>query len=110
MNKRLRCCICGADAGRWQQHWNRDDGFGICRPCVEIEAKCELPVVILELYGARGVNFDAGATVAAPRTFVATDGKWSPHCATCGGWLKNHGLATGSCDTAANIAAIGGTP
>jgi hypothetical protein len=37
------------------------------------------------------------------RTFVAADGKWSPKCATCGGWLKYHGLATGSCDTPQNI-------
>lgn len=37
------------------------------------------------------------------RKFVAADGQLSTRCATCGGWIKYHGLATGSCDTKANI-------
>ena len=31
--RHMTCCCCGAYAGHFQQHWNRDTGFGICRPC-----------------------------------------------------------------------------
>lgn len=32
--RRLTCACCGADAGRWAQHWNRDTGYGVCSRCV----------------------------------------------------------------------------
>ena len=32
--RRLTCTCCGEFAGRFRQHWNQDDGYGICRKCV----------------------------------------------------------------------------
>ena len=35
-NKRpMTCCCCGNYAGKWQQWWNRDTGFGICSRCID---------------------------------------------------------------------------
>lgn len=31
--RRMYCTCCGGGAGRFQQHWNRDTGYGVCRPC-----------------------------------------------------------------------------
>jgi hypothetical protein len=28
------CCVCGGEAGSWQQWWNRDTGYGVCTRCV----------------------------------------------------------------------------
>ena len=33
--RRMQCCCCGSDAGRWAQWWNRDTGYGICRRCID---------------------------------------------------------------------------
>ena len=68
MKRRLSCCVCGDDAGRWQQHWNRDTGYGVCVKCIgwardrakqyrggltpeNVEAE------IADLYGREGVNW-----------------------------------------------------
>lgn len=32
-NRQLTCTCCGGDAGRWQQHWNQDTGYGLCPGC-----------------------------------------------------------------------------
>ena len=55
--RRLTCCCCGGDAGRWHQHWNRDTGFGICRRCAGQQAAEITPEEMASLYGAAGVNF-----------------------------------------------------
>jgi hypothetical protein len=59
MRKRhMTCCCCGEDAGRWQQHWNRDDGFGICVKCVNWQkSRGTTEVEIVDLYGKEGVNW-----------------------------------------------------
>lgn len=31
--RHLTCCCCGQYAGWFRQWWNRDTGYGICRPC-----------------------------------------------------------------------------
>lgn len=31
--RRMTCCCCGRFAGRFHQWWNRDTGYGCCRPC-----------------------------------------------------------------------------
>lgn len=53
----LMCCVCSGAAGIFQQHWNRDEGFGICSWC----AAQQLPLEGLErmamLYGKEGVNY-----------------------------------------------------
>ena len=54
----LECCCCGGGAGRFQQHWNRDDGYGICPGCLADEvARGTLPGVIESYYGKAGVNY-----------------------------------------------------
>jgi len=65
MTVRLECCVCGGDAGRFQQHWNRDDGYGICRSCVDwlIDKRNTSPEEIKDCYGTEGVNYAAKAAV-----------------------------------------------
>lgn len=54
----LTCCCCGRLAGRFEQHWNRDDGFGICRPCVKwCRDRGMDDAAILSSYGQEGVNY-----------------------------------------------------
>lgn len=54
----MNCCCCGAYAGRWQQHWNRDTGFGVCVSCVESERKHGASEEeIASYYGVEGVNW-----------------------------------------------------
>lgn len=55
---RLTCAVCGSDAGRWHQHWNRDTGYGVCRKCVRwVRDRGEREGEIESLYGIEGVNF-----------------------------------------------------
>lgn len=53
----LTCCVCGADAGTFFQHWNRDDGFGICINCAAEQAGIESPERMVSLYGKPGLNY-----------------------------------------------------
>lgn len=55
----LTCCCCGEDAGVWQQHWNRDTGFGLCPRCVNSPRLRESwmePGDFEDCYGLPGVN------------------------------------------------------
>jgi hypothetical protein len=61
--RRLTCCCCGESAGEWLQHWNRDEGFGVCHPCVtRIRERMTGPGYMSEdairsCYGIEGVNW-----------------------------------------------------
>lgn len=56
--RNMVCCCCGSSAGRWQQHWNRDTGFGVCGRCVETQrVRGETEQEIESLYGREGVNW-----------------------------------------------------
>jgi hypothetical protein len=56
--RNLTCCCCGARAGRWQQHWNRDTGFGVCADCVEgMRKRGTTEAEIADCYGKEGVNW-----------------------------------------------------
>lgn len=58
----LTCCCCGAHAGRFQQHYNRDTGYGICPKCYAAEIKRGTSAEdSANLYGKPGVNFEAAA-------------------------------------------------
>ena len=65
MKRRLECCCCGGDAGRWSQWHNRDTGYGVCTKCVDWiktrqrsnEADRPDDAEILRLYGQEGVNW-----------------------------------------------------
>jgi hypothetical protein len=63
MKRRLTCCCYGEGAGRWEQHWNRDTGYGICVPCIAWLRAGPKPrateAEIADLYGREGVNWGA---------------------------------------------------
>lgn len=54
--RRLTCCCCGNDAGRWEQWWNRDTGYGLCAPCGAWIGAKETPEEMNRLYGLEGVH------------------------------------------------------
>ena len=62
--RRLTCACCGGDAGRWEQHWNRDTGYGVCAMCVDwmlgrghaMEGQDDHDSIVW-LYGREGVNW-----------------------------------------------------
>lgn len=59
----LACCVCGSYAGKWQQHWNRDTGFGVCAPCVAwVRRRGTSEEEIRDLYGKEGVNWGASSS------------------------------------------------
>jgi hypothetical protein len=59
--RRMKCSVCGDNAGRWEQHWNRDNGYGVCVDCVKwVRSKLvgeTAEVEIADLYGTEGVNW-----------------------------------------------------
>lgn len=58
--RRLTCNCCDGDAGIFQQHYNRDDGYGICVKCVELaRADGVWEEEIESLFGVEGVNWGA---------------------------------------------------
>lgn len=59
MTKRyMKCSVCGAAAGHWEQHWNRDTGWGVCRACVDWLAGRGLTAEEMKSdYGTEGVNY-----------------------------------------------------
>lgn len=67
----LRCCVCGSDAGKFAQHWNRDTGYGVCRKCVdwEISRGCDADE-IKSLYGVAGVNYEPRRYALSGREFI----------------------------------------
>ena len=65
--RHMECCVCGDDAGRFEQHWNCDTGYGICRKCVDwVRSRGETDAEILDLYGVEGVNYAAPAVAPRP--------------------------------------------
>ena len=67
----LDCCVCGGDAGRFEQHWNRDDGYGICPTCAAEQMGRETPENMERLYGKPGVNYDRPMIRHMGRRFFA---------------------------------------
>jgi hypothetical protein len=56
--RKMTCCCCGGNAGKWHQHWNRDTGFGICVSCVEyMRKRGTAESEILDLYGTENMNW-----------------------------------------------------
>jgi hypothetical protein len=55
--RRLTCSCCGEDAGRWQQHWNRDTGYGVCRKCITGILKDTPADELASCYGIAGINY-----------------------------------------------------
>lgn len=51
------CCICGQNAGKWEQWHDRDTGFGICPPCAKKESSRSLPEEMKSFYGVEGQHY-----------------------------------------------------
>lgn len=61
----MTCCVCGESAGRWQQHHNRDTGYGLCRKCadwlvdpVKRGKHFYTPMEMADLYGMPGIHYE----------------------------------------------------
>ena len=57
MTRNLICCCCGAQAGRWQQHWNRDTGYGLCAKCAAWIPRRWPETDMEQTFGKVGVNY-----------------------------------------------------
>lgn len=58
IKRNLTCACCGRDAGRHEQHWNRDTGYGICPSCVGWLLRVgESPEQVERDYGKEGINY-----------------------------------------------------
>lgn len=56
--KSLTCSCCGGDAGKFEQHPNRDAGYGICRKCVDwLDVRGVEQDEFKRNYGTEGVNY-----------------------------------------------------
>lgn len=54
----MTCCCCGDYAGYWEQHWNRDTGYGICVSCIgSMRADGDSEEQLKSYYGTEGVNW-----------------------------------------------------
>jgi ribosomal protein S14 len=53
----LECAECGQPTGPYEQYWNQDDGYGVCRRCVNamLERGAD-HVDIHEIYGMAFVH------------------------------------------------------
>lgn len=72
--RNMNCCVCGNDAGRWKQHWNRDTGYGVCVACIKwLRGRNESETEIADLYGKEGVNWGSLYTT----TISSNGSKWN---------------------------------
>ena len=56
--RELSCAVCGGMAGKWEQHWNRDTGYGVCASCVAwLLSRGETQKEIQSNYGTEGINW-----------------------------------------------------
>jgi len=57
-NTRKTCNCCGENAGKWEQHWNRDTGYGMCTDCIAmVRSRGMDEAEIISLYGREGINW-----------------------------------------------------
>jgi hypothetical protein len=98
------CSVCGAWAGAFKQHSNRDDGYGICRSCVDwLLNRGTSQEEITRNYGVAGVHYKAKNFKYMGKTFkVLAEFVDSPEGQT----LANQFIAT--MPNAAILCAIGG--
>lgn len=61
----LTCACCDEYAGKWEQHWNQDVGYGVCKSCIPFIMSHGMDKEAFELaYGKPGVNYEAPDTTA----------------------------------------------
>ncbi|WP_125999100.1 hypothetical protein [Sphingobium yanoikuyae] len=51
------CCCCGQYVGHFEQHWNRDTGYGLCEDCIDYCARGETAESFERTYGVAGVHY-----------------------------------------------------
>lgn len=70
----MTCSCCGGYAGHFEQHPNRDTGFGLCGVCaIRLRVHRAMPAdEIKDLYGDAGVHYEA----PPPPTIEPTEAKW----------------------------------
>lgn len=56
MKTELQCACCGSYVGRYEQHWNRDSGYGSCEKCYMDVWRKEGIDSALSQYGIPGHN------------------------------------------------------
>lgn len=78
--REMKCCNCGNYAGKFHQHYNRDNGFGICLRCVTDEIKKQGVETALTCYGVPGFNYPLVDSLTLPQAF------------TVGQYAKKHGV------------------
>ena len=70
MIRRLKCSVCGSDAGRYRQHFNRDTGWGLCAECRDwLASRGTTPEEMADLYGMAGTHYEAKTHTLMGRTF-----------------------------------------
>ena len=58
--RQLTCACCGGDAGRFQQFFNQDTGYGVCSSCVTwIKGRGMNQAEFERIYGKPGINYEA---------------------------------------------------
>jgi hypothetical protein len=78
--REMKCCNCGNYAGKFHQHYNRDNGFGICLRCVTDEIKSQGVETALACYGVPGFNYPSVDILTIKQAF------------TIGQYAKKHGV------------------
>lgn len=54
------CCCCGAECPPMKQWWNRDNGYSICKRCIQKELDSGTSKECLqENYGKPGIHYEA---------------------------------------------------
>lgn len=51
------CSCCDGEAGAFDQHWNRDAGFGLCERCIDFVARGQTPADFERTYGLPGKHY-----------------------------------------------------
>jgi len=55
--RHLKCSCCGGDAGRYEQWWNQDTGWGLCGSCATWISERGMPTEELnQTYGKDGTH------------------------------------------------------
>jgi hypothetical protein len=86
--RKLRCCSCGGDAGRWAQHVNRNAGEGWCLVCItRLRCAGAGPEEIKYLCGVEGVHWGMTFKVYE-RHYRITAAFRSQDAANC--WMMEH--------------------
>ena len=70
--RNLICAVCGGEAGKWEQCFNQDTGYGLCARCLKwLQGRGESQETIEFRYGKPGVNYEDPNAPVAPEPATA---------------------------------------